>query len=102
MITAIVTFAIPADMTREQWLSVIEPVAARFQNVPGLIRKQFLYRAGTGGGVYLWETRAAAEALYQGAWRDSVRKVAIADPEIAYFDTQIVVDNELDEVRIAA
>ena len=103
MITAIVTFKIPPGMTREQWLEHIKPVSARFQNIPGLIRKQFLFNEnGTGGGVYLWETRAAAEACYAGPWRENVRKIAGADPDIAWFETQIVVDNETNEIKIAA
>jgi hypothetical protein len=103
MITAIVTFKIPPGTTREQWLEHIKGVSARFQNIPGLIRKQFLYSDnGIAGGVYLWETRAAAEACYQGPWRENVRKIAGSDPDIAWFDTQIVVDNESHEIKIAA
>ena len=102
MITAVVTFKIPPGTTRAQWLAHIKQVAARFQDVPGLIRKQFLFsEAGTAGGVYLWETREAAEAALP-PWRDNVRKIAGADPDIAWFDTQIVVDNESHEMRIAA
>jgi hypothetical protein len=103
MITAVVTFKIPPGTTRAQWLEHIKQVATRFQDVPGLIRKQFLFsEAGIAGGVYLWETREAAEACYRGPWRDNVRKIAGADPDIAWFDTQIVVDNESQEIRIAA
>jgi hypothetical protein len=54
MITAIVTFKLPPGITRAQWLENIKVASARFQNVPGLIRKQFLYSdKGIGGGVYL-------------------------------------------------
>ena len=57
MITAVVTFKLPPGLTREQWQEHNKQVSARFQNVPGLIRKQFLYNEkGIGGGVYLWET----------------------------------------------
>ena len=102
MITTVVTFKIPQDMTRDQWFSTIEAVAPHFQNIPGLIRKHFLYSAGVGGGVYLWETKVAAEACYSDAWRESIRRVAVSDPEIAYYETQVVVDNERNEIRTAA
>jgi hypothetical protein len=103
MITAVVTFKIPPGMTREQWFAHIKPVSERFRNIPGLIRKQFLFNEnGTGGGVYLWETREAAEACYAGPWRDNVRKIAGADPDIAWFETQIVVDNEQNAIKLAA
>jgi hypothetical protein len=103
MITAVVTFKIPQGTTRAQWLEHIKSISMRFQDVPVLIRKQFLYSdEGIAGGVYLWETREAAEALYAGAWRENLRKIADADPDIAWYDTQIAVDNESHEIRIAA
>jgi hypothetical protein len=104
MITAIVTFKLPPGITRAQWLENIKVASARFQNVPGLIRKQFLYSdKGIGGGVYLWETREAAEACYRGPWRDNIRKASGGnEPDIAWFDTQIVVDNESHQIKIAA
>ena len=65
MITAVVTFKLPPGLTREQWQEHNKQVSTRFQNVPGPLRKQFLYNEnGIGGGVYLWETREAAEACY--------------------------------------
>jgi hypothetical protein len=55
MITAVVTFKLPPGLTREQWQEQIKQVSTRFQNAPGLIRKQFIYNdKGLGGGVYLW------------------------------------------------
>jgi hypothetical protein len=45
MITAVVTFKLPPGLTREQWQEQIKQVSTRFQNVPGLIRRQFLYNA---------------------------------------------------------
>ncbi len=103
MITAVVTFKIPAGTTREQWLAQTKEAAGRFQNMPGLIRKQFLYSDGLCGGVYLWETRAAAEACYRGPWRDNVRKASGGnEPDIAWFETPVVVDNESHQVKFAA
>lgn len=102
MITAIVTFKLPADVTREQWQTHIEQVSPRFQNVPGLISKQFLYNdQGIGGGVYLWESRAAAEACFYGSpWGENVRKASGGNaPDIAWFETGVVVDNETHRVK---
>jgi len=104
MITAVVTFKVPKEMTREKALETFKAASARFQNVPGLIRKQFLYSGdkSIAGGVYLWETRAAAEACYRGPWKENIRKVAIAEPDIAWFDTPVVVDNETHQIKTAA
>ena len=59
MITAVVTAKLPPGLTREQWLQNTKKIASRFQTIPGLIRKQFLFDAarGVGGGVYLWASR---------------------------------------------
>jgi len=102
MITAVVTFRLPPEMSREKWQENIKQVSTRFQNVPGLIRKQFLYNEkGIGGGVYLWETREAAENCYfKSPWGDSVRKASGGnEPEIAWFETGVVVDNESHQIK---
>jgi hypothetical protein len=60
-------------MTREKWRERNKSVSPRFQKIPALIRKQFLYDDnGNGGGMYLWENREAAEACYSGPWKDAV------------------------------
>jgi hypothetical protein len=49
---------------------------------------------GVGGGVYLWETREAAENCYF-TWGESVRRGSGGnEPEIAWFETGVVVNNE--------
>ena len=104
MITAIVTFKLPPEMSREKWQDNIKQVSTRFQNVPGLIRKQFLYDGkGIGGGVYLWETREAAEnCYYKSPWAENVRKASGGnEPEIAWFETGVVVDNESHQIKTA-
>lgn len=103
MITAIVTFPTPHHLSREEWFAIIELASARFRTIPGLIRKQFLFsETGVAGGVYLWESRAAAEACYNGPWRQSIRRVATAEPQIVYYETHVVVDNERGDIRLAA
>jgi hypothetical protein len=50
-------------------------IAPGFREVPGLIRKQFIYAEdGWAGGIYLWETREEAEAFYTGPWLDGIRE----------------------------
>jgi hypothetical protein len=92
MITAIVTFGLSAVVTYDMWSEIAAAAAPRFENFPGLVREQFLFNHGL-GGVYLWESREAAEACYGGPWRESIARVALDDPRIAYFDTPVVVDN---------
>ena len=63
MITAIVHFPLPAPLTLEEATEVFRSTAPIYRNVPGLVRKVYLLSEDgrTAGGVYLWETRAAAE-----------------------------------------
>ena len=42
--------------------------APLYREVRGLIRKDFLNGEECGGGVYLWESREAAEAWFNDEW----------------------------------
>jgi hypothetical protein len=104
MITAIVTAKLPQGLTHEQWLENTKKIAARFQTIPGLIRKQFLFDGtrGIGGGVYLWASREAADTCYRGVWRDNFRSLFGVEPDIQFFDSPVVVDNEQHDIKVAA
>lgn len=104
MITAVVTATYPKGLTREKYLENTKAIAGRFTDIPGLIRKQFLFdeTTGTAGGVYLWETREQAEACYRGVWRENFMKSMGVEPNIQFFESLVVVDNELDEIKVAA
>lgn len=95
MITAIVNFDLPEDMTADQAREMFEASAPRYETVPGLVRKYYLCDPDSriGGGVYLWENRAAADALYDGGWRETIRERFGNNPRIAWFDTPVIVDN---------
>ncbi|GEO17717.1 monooxygenase [Microvirga aerophila] len=94
MITAIVRFPLPHGLSPEEVKSAYEHSAPQFRGAPGLIRKYYLHGADrTGGGVYLWESREAAERVYSDAWRQRIADRFGAQPEIEYFDTPLVIDN---------
>lgn len=103
MITAIVNYSVPSDVTREQVFENMRKAAPRFEHVPGLIRKNFLFDAqrGVGGGAYTWETREAAEQLFAegGPWRKAIRDLYGSEPEVSIFETPVIVDNVLGEIR---
>ncbi len=106
MITAIVQFKVADGVSRDEILINMRNVAPRFEAVPSLIRKNFLLdeERGVGGGVYTWETREAAEQFYAegGAWREAIRDLYGVDPEITWFETPIVVDNAIGEIKMSA
>ena len=94
MITAVVQLKLPEGTSREDMYGVFEATAPNYQGMPGLIRKYYLYGdEGTAGGAYLWESREAADAVYTDEWRKMVTERYGSEPEIAYFETPVVVDN---------
>src|SRR5690606_35007047 len=101
-----VQFKLPGGVAREQVLENMNKAAPRFEGMPGLIRKTFIFdeARSLGGGVYTWESRQAAEAVFVegGAWRQAIRDLYGVEPEITLFETPLIVDNALGEIRTAA
>jgi hypothetical protein len=74
--------------------------APKYLDVPGLIRKYYLLSqdGSTVGGIYLWDSREEAEAMYTEEWRSFVREKYGTDPSVIYMDTPVVVDNLVHEI----
>jgi len=101
MITAIVLYKLPPHIDLAACAAHYRTIAPGFRDVPGLIRKQFIYAEdGWAGGVYLWETRAAAEAFYAGSWLDGIRERYGMDPHIRFFETACITDNAIEAVLL--
>ncbi|MGZ7008225.1 MAG: YdhR family protein [Ilumatobacteraceae bacterium] len=94
MIIAIVNFALPAPLTADEARAMFEVSAPNYQNVDGLRRKHFLLSddGHTAGGVYLWDSREQAEALYDDAWRIRLAARYGSEPTVTYYDSQVTVD----------
>ena len=94
MITAVVRFKLPQGTSLEAARALFEKSAPNYKGVPGLVRKYYLFGEDrTGGGVYLWESREAAERMYSDAWRKMIAERYGAAPEITYYETPVIVDN---------
>jgi len=103
MITAVVQFDLPKPVSIEEAEKMFESTAPKYKNLPGLVRKYYL-RSEDGrkaGGVYLWESKAAAEKVYGGEWGERVRKL-YGEPQIQWFDTPLIVDNSVGAASKAA
>ena len=100
MITAITTFALPKPITREEARSIFLSTAPKYRGMPGLFRKVYVIsQDGTSvGGVYLWNSRSEAEAVYTESWRSFVREKYGTDPTVTCFDSPVVVDNGMQQV----
>jgi Putative mono-oxygenase ydhR len=100
MITVITTFRLPNPITRDEARRIFLSTAPRYQGVPGLLRKTYVFsqEENTAGGVYLWNSRAEAEATYTESWKAFVRERYGTNPSVTYFDTPVVVDNVTHEI----
>ena len=64
------------------------------------MRKYYLNGEAGGGGVYLWESEAAARAWYTPEWEKRMEAAFGAKPTVTYYDNHVVVDNEAGKVRV--
>jgi hypothetical protein len=94
VIVAVVNFDLPAPLTTDEARALFEASAPSYQNVPGLLRKHYLLAddGRSAGGVYLWESREQAEALYDDAWRAKLAARYGSQPHVSYYDSQVTVD----------
>jgi hypothetical protein len=94
MITAIVRFPLPQGTTLESAKAMFEKSTPIYKAAPGLIRKYYLFGEDRiGGGVYLWESRQAADKQYSDEWKKSITERFGSAPQITYYDTPVIVDN---------
>lgn len=100
MINVIVTFRLPKPVTREEARQIFLSTAPRYQGLPGLVRKHYIVSEDgrTAGGNYLWQSRAAAEALYTDEWRAFVSNKYGTDPSMTWYEVPVIVDNVAGEI----
>lgn len=95
MIVSIVTFKLPKRWTVEEAAAVFKSTAPKYVGKPGLVRKHY-YITETGdraGGIYLWKSKADAEACYTPEWKAAVAEKYGARPDILYANVPVSVDN---------
>lgn len=95
MYTTITRFPLPEGAEPAMLRSAFAEVAPFFQEPAGLLSKFFLLsEEGThAGGVYLWESRKHAED-FDPKIRAMILDRLGVEPEITYFETPVVVDNQ--------
>ena len=76
-------------------VATIKATAHTYQGIPGLIRKY--YGIAPDGktlvGIYLWESKAAADAFYSPRWIEMVTQRWKAPPLRADYETPMVVES---------
>ncbi len=104
MITAIVQLDLTNLPPELDIRKVYEGSVSKYTGFPGLQRKYYLLdeQRRIGGGVYLCDSREAADRLFNAEWRAGIQSKMGIDPQVAYFETPIVIDNAQDKVVRAA
>ncbi|WP_323784352.1 monooxygenase [Thalassovita sp.] len=99
MITEIVTFDLPADMSREEVLARYQATLPRWRANPELIRKTYLYDpdGNRGGGVYLWKSVEAAKAAHDADWCRMAEETYGCAPRFDYFEAPLILENDNDK-----
>lgn len=95
MITVIVLYPLPANTNASEISRAFATVAPAFRGVSGLVRKQFLLAADcrSAGGVYLWESEAAARAFMQERVAPMIREKFRVEPAIEFYNSPVIVEN---------
>jgi Putative mono-oxygenase ydhR len=96
MIVTFVEFRLQAPLSEAAATQLFETSAPNYRNLPGLVRKHYVLSEDrqVAGGLYFWQDSAAAERAYDVEWHRRVRALYGAEPQIAWFNSPVAVDNE--------
>ena len=97
----IVQFDLP-KRTEEQAVKGATSTAPIYRGLAarGLIRKDYLNGDAGTGGVYLWESRASAEAWFSEERMVELTRRFGVRPRLTWYDTHVTVDNLKNETRV--
>lgn len=95
MIIVVTAFTLPTPITRDEARDIFLSTAPKYQGVQGLFSKHYVLSedGATAGGVYFWNSKPEAEAMYTESWRAFVREKYGTEPTVTYFESPVVVDN---------
>lgn len=103
MFTVTTRFPQPEGKSPAEIKTMFLQTASRYQSVPGLVRKHYyLAEDGTCGGVYLFRSRAEAEALFDAGFAAAIVERFGAPPRVEYLATPVIVDNAAGTIEESA
>ena len=96
MITEIVTFPLPIEMSREQAIFAYWRSVPTWQQNLDLLRKQFLYNPADrlGGVVYLWKSLEDAKRWHGDGYQQKISEIFGSQPTFRYCESHVVIDND--------
>ena len=95
---AVVPYRLPDGTDREAALQMFRDSIPRYMATEGLLRKNVIYQEGVGGGVYLWESREAAEAAYSDEWKAYMTEKYNHSPKLVFYEAPITMDRQYNTV----
>jgi hypothetical protein len=102
MIVASVRFRLRPGTSLEEAAQAFEASSPKYRNLPGLVTKYYVFGNGKGGGIYVWESRQAAEKLYTPQWKQMIAERYGAEPEIEWLENPVTVDNVKGQVVLTS
>lgn len=100
MIIAIVRFPLEETMTLDRARDLYGEYGVKYQNMPGLLTKYYVYGDDNkGGAIYFWESRAYAEAQYTPDWYEHMTRRWGVRPNVEIVENPVTVDNISNEIR---
>ena len=95
MHTVMWTFKVPVGTPKVELVATIKATAHTYEGIPGLVRKYYGIAPDGGSlvGIYLWESKAAADAFYTVDWVAMVTKRWSGAPQRQEWETPMVVES---------
>jgi hypothetical protein len=104
MIVTIVTFDLAQPASLAGITGTFQSTAPKYRGVPGLLRKNYFVSEDgrRAGGIYVWQSRAQADAFYTPEWQAFVESKYNVAPRIEYLHSPVMVDNRDGTISQAA
>jgi hypothetical protein len=95
-VAVVVAIPIPAAMTRAAVEAAFTKSAPAFKAMPDLKQKYFTVNDEThkAGGIYLWSSRAAAQAFFSDSWKAGIVSTYGAPAELTWYDAPLIIQGK--------
>ncbi|MFA7437791.1 hypothetical protein [Castellaniella sp.] len=80
--------------TKEKAMADAQSTIEKFSKVEGLLAKYYLNGEAGGGGVYIWESKEAADKWYTKEWEEANVKRFGTKPILTCYENYVRLDNE--------
>lgn len=86
----------------DQLTAIARKSAPRFRQLgpQGLISKDYVRNEQGAGGVYVWESRAAADAWFTEDKLKEYTTIFGARPTLTWYESNLTVDNQAGQTRV--